>query len=323
MPEESPPTQGHSTGFVLRPFFQWLALNDALVASATILVYDYILMLRHETRFVWPQSNRKLGKWLYLATRYLGLFSNILSLVGECKSTPSLILPVISLRRLGNFDDGLSAHTCTVIQLSANGMLLTGIGVAQVILYIRTYVMCGPSPHIKYLLISMFLVLFVSGITGYVFSSRLTYVSVTLDIVPVCFGGGQTTQIAVGYGLVCLSELVVVVLTTYKCVKDAGFENPNTILFVLYRDGILFFLCLFAVSLFNTVASSSLLGAPTLQLQSVFHTVLTSRVILHLHIAAAGGDDGYLEGLISAPIFASAPVPSRGGGSDGLGLSSG
>jgi len=299
--EESTSAQGRLSGFIVQSLFQWLALDYVYLVTTAIMIYDHILMLHHEIRFVWQMDGR-LGKWLYIATRYLGFISNALSLVGT-------------------FQHGLSARACTVIQLSANWTLLAGIGIAQIILYIRTYVIWGQSARIKYLLTSMFLMVFIAGVTDYGFiSSRLTYISEPLTVLPGCFGQGRPADIAVDFGLVCLSELVVVVLTVWKCVKHVGFKNPNTILFVLYRDGILFFVCLFGVSVFNIVAS--ILWHPVQMLQSVFHTVLTSRVILHLHIVAAGDDDGYLEGTVSVPVFASASVSSRGGGSDGLGLTS-
>lgn len=162
----------------------------------------------------------------------------------------------------------------------------------------------------------------IAGFTAFGFlTSRLKYVSEPLKILPGCGSAGLRSTVVVEYGLVCLSELVVVVLTTRKCVEHAEFNNLNTILFVLYRDGILFFFCLFGVSVFNIVATMHWHDEVPM-LQSVAHTVLTSRVILHLHIAAAVGDDddAYLDGSISLPVFAEGHVPSRSGGSDGLGL---
>jgi len=245
----------------------------------TILAYDYVLMLRHEIQFVWRSADWRLGKCLYLATRYLGFVSNILAITG-------------------NFHHGLSVHACAVIETSADWTLLAEIGIAQVILYIRTYAIWGQSRSIKYLLISTFLTIFIAGCMGYKFTA-LQYFPTTLKMVPACDSSGRATGIAVDYGLVCLSELVVVALTIWRCAQYE-LKDMSSLLFVLYRDGLLFFLCLFGISSFNIV--SALLWNDLSMLQCVMHSVLTSRVILHLHIAAAG-EDGNQQATISLPVF--------------------
>lgn len=135
---ESPRTQGQVSHVIVASLFAESALKDVYLASMTILAYDYVLMLRHEIQFVWRSADWRLGKCLYLATRYLGFVSNILAITG-------------------NFHHGLSVHACAVIETSADWTLLAEIGIAQVILYIRTYAIWGQSRSIKYLLISIFL----------------------------------------------------------------------------------------------------------------------------------------------------------------------
>jgi len=104
-------TQNQLSHAFISARFTNITLNSVYIAGMTILTYDYILMLRHEIRFVW-QSDWRFGKWLYLAARYLGFACNILSLVGI-------------------FCHGLSAHACTWIEVSSDWMLVFDVAIAQ------------------------------------------------------------------------------------------------------------------------------------------------------------------------------------------------
>ncbi|KLO20269.1 hypothetical protein SCHPADRAFT_934861 [Schizopora paradoxa] len=279
---EGPQLQGRISGVVISSLFA----EDICLASLTILAYDYILMFRHEIRFIW-QSDWRLGKFLYLAIRYLGIINNILATVG-------------------NFRHGLSKQACSAIEVASDWTVVVEIGIAQIIIYMRTYIIWGRSRNIKFMLVTLFMIVFIGGCIGYKLTS-LTYFTTTSKMVPACAGNGQPTGIAIDYGLVCFSELVVVVLTVWRCIKYE-FKDMSALLFVLYRDGILFFVCLFVISTSNIV-TVLLWWSDLSMLQCVLHSVLTSRVILHLHIAAAG--DEASARTVSLPAFADMPRPAN------------
>jgi len=82
-------------------------------------------------------------------------------------------------------------------------------------------------------------------------------------------------------------------MTEYK-------RGATPLLDVLYRDGFLFFVCLFIISLVN--ASVIKLSFSFAWMQCAFHSILTSRVILHLHQVNAGGN-AYEGGTLSTLRF--------------------
>ncbi|KLO20268.1 hypothetical protein SCHPADRAFT_934860 [Schizopora paradoxa] len=295
---EDPQIQGQISSVIVNNVFAETALNDIYrklevslmkmgndamilgVASLTILFYDYILMFRHEIRFIWQSdSGWGVGKLLYLAIRYLGIISN-------------------TLTAIGNFHHGLSDQACATIESASYWTLVAEIGIAQVIIYMRTHILLGRSKSVKCMLVALFLTVFIGACIGYKLAS-MTYFPSSLKMVPACIGDGQATGISISYGLVCFSELVIVVLTVWSVRYE--FRDMGKLLFMLYRDGILFFLCLFVISTFNIIGT--LLWRDLSMLQGVMHSVLTSRVILHLHIATAGDEASARS--ISLPAFAS------------------
>jgi len=101
---------------------------------------------------------------------------------------------------------------------------------------------------------------------------------------------GGKSILYINYALVLGIEFVVIFLTIWIGVKQWRREiNPLTT--VLYRDAIAFSSILFVTSIANVAllagTTSIALHLLLLEPQRILHSVLTSRIILHLRIASS------------------------------------
>jgi len=92
-------------------------------------------------------------------------------------------------------------------------------------------------------------------------------------------------------------ELTILVLTAWKCFRfwKENASSSSSLIGTFYRDGVLYFVCLFAVSSANVVVF--IVGDPEqqgilLELQRVLHSVLSARIILNLRkFVVVNGDE--------------------------------
>jgi len=126
--------------------------------------------------------------------------------------------------------------------------------------------------------------------------TTLDYFQSPFPTIAPCLQGGGKSILYIDYALVLGVEFVILLLTIWIGVKQWR-EEVNPLTTVLYRDAITFSSILFASSIANV---SVLAGTPSIALhllllepQRVLHSVLTSRIILHLRIASsyARGED--------------------------------
>ncbi|KAI0259169.1 hypothetical protein BC834DRAFT_974493 [Gloeopeniophorella convolvens] len=91
-------------------------------------------------------------------------------------------------------------------------------------------------------------------------------------------------RIALAWGIVLVLDFAVFVLTLYKALR-VGWRQPMTIIYVLLRDGSLYFATMFLANLFNIL--TCLFAPPVLKgvssvLTSVLCSTLVSRMMINL-----------------------------------------
>ncbi|KLO17496.1 hypothetical protein SCHPADRAFT_163975 [Schizopora paradoxa] len=241
------------------------------VASVALAVYDYLLMLPVEIRYIWKdQQTFSWKQALYLLTRYL------------CFVDVSILSAFL-------FDAELSPNSCGILYRTAAWFEFSGIIVAEVILLLRTHAIWQGSRTILYIIISLSSVAIPGAVVMYLDMSTLKFpVSPIPTIVP-CISSGEKSILYIDYALVLGVEFVVIALTICIGLKQWK-EQLNPMATVLYRDAFTFSSILFATSIANVTVlagtSSIALHLLLLEPQRVLHSVLTSRIILHLRIAS-------------------------------------
>jgi len=115
--------------------------------------------------------------------------------------------------------------------------------------------------------------------------NKLMYIPSPAPIIIPCFLPSVRIRAFVDFGCLVTMELTILVLTAWKCFRFWKENATGSLIVTFYRDGVLYFVCLFAVSSANVVVF--IVGDPEqqgilLELQRVLHSVLSARIILNL-----------------------------------------
>lgn len=243
--------------------------GNLTVASMAVLVYDCCLTFGLEVNLIWKYKFGPVTV-LYFLSRYLALFATAITIYFY-------------------FGPGIPTAACTVLDRVSAWSLLICIGVAHLILLVRTYGLMGNSKPVLYGLLLLFSVAF--GIDCWIlalFMSSRTFAPPPLPIWPGCFPASESSVGIYDYVTVIIYESVILFLTLYRGYKHFRY-SATPLLFILYRDGALFFALLVALSLGNVLTLG--IGVPKAYLttvQSVFHSILSTRILLHAREAASG-----------------------------------
>ncbi|TDL25275.1 hypothetical protein BD410DRAFT_785162 [Rickenella mellea] len=243
---------------VLESFIQRTFVNRIItVAAFVLLVWDYLILLPEEVSLIWP-SRWTLSKCLFLMNRYLVVVD------------PLMLIYVLMI---GNDEHVLSEYN----ELISNE-LWPGI------LILRTYAVWGCKLN-KHLTILFLLYLCLIGPDFWAAHKYLAGLQVV--IVPGAPGCALVaTNRWVWWPIMQLMviESVLIILLAYKAFQHFRVGRTSLIT-IMYYDGLLYFICIqvtlvanLVVVLVTTVALKSFL----VNLQRVLHSVLCTRILLHI-----------------------------------------
>ncbi|KZS86853.1 hypothetical protein SISNIDRAFT_461442 [Sistotremastrum niveocremeum HHB9708] len=239
------------------------------VAAAALLVYDYILTLPEEIILVWP-ARWNLGKVLFFLTRYPVFIDTSLVLVHQFSI--------------------LGPNACKILFTTIGWLLGVGIGIAEVILAMRTWVIWSRSRRIAIILIICLVLVWIP--IFWVLNDSLSSLVFAVPSDPTFRGCVLSTQknvLFVVFVLIMAFETFILVLTLVKGLEHFRHAS-STLVAVLYRDGLLNYIYLFVLSIINvTVLLTAPHGYTTLltAMQRVMHSILSARILLHLRQAAS------------------------------------
>lgn len=241
------------------------------VCAYSLLVYDYFLTLDREVRLVWG-AKWNITKILFVLTRYPVFADSAMVLYH-------------------NVGHNLSTRMCKSMYNVTGWMFLWGIGIAELILIIRTWAIWGRDARIGLGLFAGFIGLWIAN--SYFLNEFLT----SLKFLPAqsispflqgCLPVAGGNVLYIDFVLLMVFETIVLALTVIKMVYSFR-KSTSPVVISLYRDGILFYIYLFAISLVNVVV---LLTTPReyanllSSLQRSLHSMLSARLLLNLREAA-------------------------------------
>ncbi|KAI0088074.1 hypothetical protein BDY19DRAFT_208207 [Irpex rosettiformis] len=218
--------------------------------SVVVLAYDWLLVLDNEVAFIWTKSWSFL-KCIYLISRYTPWVDVILTLYYS-------------------FHSSLGTEACHRIDIMVTLLLAAGLWISELILVWRTYVIWGKSRRVLFGLGGMWLV----------------------SIPPAgCYVGSSNFLAAGDFILLVLAEIVIVILTLIKGIQHVRTMTGMTpVITTLYRDGVLFFICLLVISLVNILVplleSQHKASISLAMFLRVMHSTLCCRVLLNIRTAA-------------------------------------
>jgi len=246
------------------------------VASMALMAYDCLIMLPDEFRCIWT-ARWSWGMILYLLTRYLAFFD-------------------VSVLTAFLFDSQIPATNCATVYRAAGWFELVGITVAEVVLLTRTYAIWGKSRRILYVVLLLFSIVIPCAVVMKMDLSTLEFPQSPFPTIMPCFSSGGKSIFYIDYALVLGIEFAVILLTIWIGINQWRDEvNPLTT--VLYRDAITFssirFVSSIAIVAVLAGTSSIALRLLLLEPQRVLHSVLTSRIILHLRIVSSNAQEDF------------------------------
>ncbi|KAF5370411.1 hypothetical protein D9757_013139 [Collybiopsis confluens] len=271
------------------------------VSMFAILVFESLICLGDEVEYIWA-ARWSIVKVLYLFTRYSAFIDTVIAV----EERFSAFISTTSCNHRLIFNTGIHNKVYTP-QSSADFMCKVfsglGIGISDLILLIRTYVMYGNSRKILIVLVlswSAISIVNIYAVLHWTSSFDEASTSSVISQLAPCSLVGESKAGLVNYASLLGGETVVVALTVYK-----GYQNyqdgkilqssgTHQLLSAFYRDGILFYLFIFPITLGNVLILS--LAPATLQVLEtplrVLHSVLCCRLVLHLReVAQKPADD--------------------------------
>ncbi|KAF9465487.1 hypothetical protein BDZ94DRAFT_1307090 [Collybia nuda] len=231
-------------------YFDSLKLID-FIASFAVLVYDYFQTLELEVELIW-KSTWSIGKVVFLLARY-----------------PTFVdVPLILYYTL---NQGMSYDTCSVVNAATSWSTAVGIGMAEVILLLRTYALWNNNRKSIYTPAVIVLTMFLRSVQ---------HGAPPLPIIRGCYPVSGSNILFADFVLIMLYESTVMALTIWIGIKRY-LHSRSRLVKTLYQDGVSYFVYVIVllacppeyVDLLNTF-------------QRVMHSLLSTRILLHVRDTA-------------------------------------
>ncbi|KAJ7726576.1 hypothetical protein DFH07DRAFT_852733 [Mycena maculata] len=236
------------------------------VASLAILVFDYCLTFDLEVSLMW-KSRLTLSKILFMLARYTPFFDVPVGL-------SYVLAPNVPLKH------------CFNLNVVATTMSVFGIAIGEAILVLRTYALSGRNRKVLIVFTTIYAVeVLATLIMISLFLRSMIFGPPILAAIPGCNEtGGNLILVGVCFIMVLVNETVLTIYTLWLGFKRYR-SARNEYILILYRDGIVYFLFLFACSAAN--CGILIAGAGELQellptFLRVMHSVLSTRILLHV-----------------------------------------
>ncbi|KAL4261920.1 hypothetical protein AB1N83_006294 [Pleurotus pulmonarius] len=243
------------------------------VSSIVLVIYDYLLMVSSEARYVW-QANWGIGKFLYLLSRY-----------------PILVFALT--RVYVSLFHVMSETECHALYSLFGCIMFFAVMISEIILAVRVWALW----HRRIWLTVLFACMGAASVTTVVIQNLTQAVSVhtteslsySACVYVMTSGKDYRTSIILyilllgnGTGVVLLMAIV----WSKSCYKGIPFSS---MMYTFYKDGLVYFVALLALSVGNLIFGS--IQGPQhanalLSVQSALHSVLSTRMLLNLRRSA-------------------------------------
>ncbi|THU80853.1 hypothetical protein K435DRAFT_491543 [Dendrothele bispora CBS 962.96] len=238
-------------------------------AASTLFLFDYVLTVYNEARYIWKPRRITLGTAAFVISRYTAMVASII-----------LLLP------------NATSSSTTVDSLST-ALRLVSIISSEFIVAVRTWAIWEKRRSILYTLAFFSLAAVIPAaiiVAKSIMTNRIEALvsQDTIDICRITISDIRAAYV-VPYILTIIYEIVTLSLSLIKVVRWRK-SIPKTIriplIDTLWQDGVLYFSWMLALGFFNIgiVLQSNVpqLRSGSSQLQAVFHSILSTRIVLHL-----------------------------------------
>ncbi|KAI0770755.1 hypothetical protein BC629DRAFT_772988 [Irpex lacteus] len=236
------------------------------MASISLIVFDWLLLFSDEVQYVWHKRWHFVD-YLYLISRYLPFLDTVLIFI-KC------------------FSPKVQPDGCHALEAIGGLSLAFGLLVSELILVWRTYAIWDKSTKILRALLALWMALLISTVYCVIADIKSThYTPPPLSNLPSCnlLSGDRVLHVQ----FICLLsfELVIIILTAVRAVEQSHSFSNGQVTRAVYRDSILFFICLFVFSAATVwIPRHGILkyDDSLAQLTRNVHSILCCRTVLHL-----------------------------------------
>ncbi|KIM49918.1 hypothetical protein M413DRAFT_439047 [Hebeloma cylindrosporum] len=251
-----------------------LAINFDIAAS-TVWVWDYLLTFQLERELVWT-SKWNFIKVLFLLQRYLPLFD-----------TAFLTLYHQNQR---NADPGI----CHILYRAQAWGWLIGTISSEMLLTLRAWAVWHRPMFLTITLPILFTLAFgTCFVLNIIFDQYLQISPVPFPQFPGCFVTGASSFVSVNYMVALAWDTLVLILIMIPGIRAYYAGGSSTLMKTVYRDGVNYYLYLAALSILNVTAIQHFTPGSKflmISMERVFHSVLASRVLLHIRHQATNNN---------------------------------
>ncbi|PAV15847.1 hypothetical protein PNOK_0870500 [Pyrrhoderma noxium] len=242
-------------------------LQYLCVSVLTLSVYQYLLTLDHEIKYLWSKR-MSLQKIVFLANRYLPI---ITSPIFTCLT----FLPHIGI-----------LESCTFILCIAATLIFINIVIASGIFTLRLMIIWMHNRLVKVLIIIAGVLISFIIITIYTIIVSDGLYSKTVPT-SQCIPTGTSAWIPII--VVLIGESTFVCLAIYKRVKTLKNERVH-LLNILINDGVIYyaykFTLVLAITILHFVFEETTIAGGLVKVDAILHSIISSHLSFHLHNAA-------------------------------------
>ncbi|KAF7775849.1 hypothetical protein Agabi119p4_4242 [Agaricus bisporus var. burnettii] len=245
-------------------------VNYAYLASYMIVYFDWLLVSESEIRLVWNAEGVKM-KVLYSLTRYL----------------PIIYFPLLVPY---HFQNGYTDSECATLYKVISASFMIATHSAALVVTIRTWAVWGKAKYMTYILFGTYAVVFALILVFYIISLKYTSHPEVFRGFPFgCVPKYTSRYLPAALMVEAVYDTVITALMLIRGISLYQWGKNSRLFQTLYRDGIVFYVCITVVSIANVVLSSSrpLQGnyyVLLLTMQGGVRSVLACRIILHIRM---------------------------------------
>jgi len=245
-----------------------LIMDHLYMSASAILVYDYLLTLPLEIKYIWF-SRWRYTEVMFLLIRYMSFVTIAFALHNR------LVLNV-------------PADVCRVTGPLVEWLLLSKTLLAESVLAIRTWAVWRRNRAVGVGLAALMVVnVVVRCVKGYKFENSMKYFSPPYSGFRGCYlqAAAFSRILEINYGTLTGVEAIILGLMTISAFRLYRHGNSSELSHVIHRDGIQFYVCLLLITAGNVgmiVAAPPELVTALTPMEAVLYSVFTCRVILSI-----------------------------------------
>ncbi|KIJ97955.1 hypothetical protein K443DRAFT_9528 [Laccaria amethystina LaAM-08-1] len=262
------------------------------VAAAMLLVYDCSLTLGMEIEFVWS-SPWGFVKVLYIVQRYLPFCDSIfLSLIHQLAVN-------------------IDPYGCHIVETIRGWLMIFGFILSEVILTLRIWAVWKRDMRLGVFLISLITLTTVAEIyVTRIFLRDLHFTTRPYPEFVGCFFTSASHIVYLNWVVFMIYEVVILVLMIIPGIASYRLGGNVGLYHVIYRDGIIMYIYL-VVNVVVVCAFYREYFAVISSVERVLHSLLTSRVVLHIREYMKRHQPSYTDGLTDLHVDLDASKPEN------------